>query len=620
MDAQHHASILQRANATPRAFIENARRQSPEGLSALLELSSVWAASPSTMDVGIIDMFLSHLRAERAPRLTRIPRKWRLDADFAFLSIMGLGRMTPSIVQDNQRRAQMLEIVEAWPGIFRWCSYIYDARVAPETDSDLRRIHLDGLNMLFYAVSRYNKFLVPMVENPACLQLATKLWALEDIPRGTESIILGCAPTNTLSTLIRIAGLLGKTYMYKSVLSAVTNGSNEGEGFIAELILRRMKKTTRGLNSGSAAFDLSYHIDLIQQLCMADLFHRSFFDKGAIITVTIAFVSLSRIVAEDPTEGCITMLVSCFAFFSKCLEGDDYPSLTQAIRTGIIPGILDCSPAFTHMPADSVDIAMDLLRRILPRYFIYRSFVEAVIASTDKLNILHYQTLTAQSLIRSAWTYFSKQLAKRARLLEKAKDHKRSGNQIPCENIKCQNIKAKQQLFACSACRTAHYCSTECQKDDWKAGHKRRCTENKAEHERHQQQGRPKDDLRFAHAVMINDADMNITFFQDLAAQKFPSTPRSQLMLCIDYTVVPEEYRIKLIEPGASANPGVFFSAQDSAIIEQQFQGMVQKNLADPNATIIQSIIPSGATVELLLNTIKGRNFWTGTTPDGIDI
>lgn len=43
------------------------------------------------------------------------------------------------------------------------------------------------------------------------------------------------------------------------------------------------------------------------------------------------------------------------------------------------------------------------------------------------------------------------------------------------ENKKCQTCgTAKEQTFACSACKSTHYCSRECQKLDWK-DHKLTC-------------------------------------------------------------------------------------------------------------------------------------------------
>lgn len=125
--------------------------------------------------------------------------------------------------------------------------------------------------------------------------------------------------------------------------------------------------------------------------------------------------------------------------------------------------------------------------------------------------------------------------------------------------------------------------------------------------------GRPKDDLDFAHSIAASDADINFAFFHELAARKFPNTPRSQLMLCIDYTKVPEVSSLKRIEPGASGHPGVVFSLEHAAVLEEQFHQLMAKMRADPDATIVQSVISSGATIEILRTPMARKHFWEDT-------
>jgi hypothetical protein len=39
----------------------------------------------------------------------------------------------------------------------------------------------------------------------------------------------------------------------------------------------------------------------------------------------------------------------------------------------------------------------------------------------------------------------------------------------------CRNEDPKMELKKCSQCKTAEYCSKECQVADWRAGHKKEC-------------------------------------------------------------------------------------------------------------------------------------------------
>ncbi|KAJ7291590.1 hypothetical protein C8J57DRAFT_1587929 [Mycena rebaudengoi] len=99
--------------------VEAARLQNAQGLAALLDLSAVWtgAEASTLMDLGIVDMFFSHLSSDKAPQLTNIPRGWRQDAGFAYLSIMSLGRME-LLSADLPASVQVL-VLRAWPAIFK---------------------------------------------------------------------------------------------------------------------------------------------------------------------------------------------------------------------------------------------------------------------------------------------------------------------------------------------------------------------------------------------------------------------------------------------------------------------------------------------------------------------
>ncbi|KAJ7096871.1 hypothetical protein C8R44DRAFT_889470 [Mycena epipterygia] len=570
----------------------------------------VWADAPKTMELGIIDMFLSHLRAEKAPASTRVPRKWQIDADFAHLSLLGLGGMQ-AFADDPRYQAQSRAVAAAWPGVFKWCSYIYDARVASESAQD-RRIFLDSLVKVLYMLSCFNVFLKAMLGTAGCLELVTKLWMLEDIPAGVESIILGPIPTATLGMMMKTGAALGKTDMYKRLIKAAGGDSD----FVVQLLLGRVKKATKAMNSDLGALGLSWHIDLISDLCEPTPYplRRGFFDSDVITMVTSAFVVLSRRIVQDPTPNNIMMLASCINFFSTYLEGDDYLSLVHAVKAGFLPAYLDCSPVFSSMPDDTIEAALDIFRQVLPRYLVYRSFIEAVRSATlrfapVRLNTPHYEALIAQPIIQSVWRSFIALFVKRASLLEEAYQLKNEGAPVRCDYIKCQRVDVKSNFKKCSACQVVHYCSPECQRLAWKSSHRTACKQIKAEYSGHRDKGRPKTDIEFLHGLANSEADINFAVFHDLAEKQFPDVPHADLMPCIDFSKVPQSYSVKVIQPGASGHPGVFFSAADAAVGEARFQEMVTK-VRGSGTTIVQSIIASGATIEILTTPMERKNFW----------
>ncbi|KAJ6623709.1 hypothetical protein B0H10DRAFT_1909059 [Mycena sp. CBHHK59/15] len=607
MNEQHYNALFRTISATPRRFIDTARHQSPPGLSALTDLSAVWADVPGTMELGIIDMYLSHLRADKAPKLTDPPHPWALDADFAFLAISSLARMQ-LLVDDPRYLSQMRAIVEAWPGIFHWCKYIHDARVVSGSAGE-RRMFLDGLIMLFYLFTRFNKFIVAMIDTAGCLEFVTQLWLLDDIPSGPYDLIQGPVATGALATMIKISVVLDKN----DVLTRILETAGGDSDFVVQLALRRLKKATnsRAVSKPEVFGLASSHIDLLEELCAPypDTFSRAFYNGNVITAVTNAFVSLSCI--KNPTPDCVIMLTSCFSFFSRFLEGDDYLELVRTIKAGFLPAFLDCSPVFHRLPEETVGEALNIMRKVLPRYLVYRSFIEAVSSAIVKLETPHYMALIAQPLIQEGWLPFLALLAKRQVLFARFNDLKREGSPVICDNIKCQKTDLKNNFKKCAACNVVYYCSRECQRLAWKSAHRTICPLAQDQQAGESIKGHRKTDQEFLHYLASNDACDNFTFFSNLAAREFSNTPRAELMPCIDYTEVPEVFSLKVIKPGVSGHSDVIHSAADAAVGETRFQALLTKMRQDPEQAIVQSIISSGATVEILTTPIEGRNIWT---------
>ncbi|KAJ6512848.1 hypothetical protein C8R45DRAFT_328397 [Mycena sanguinolenta] len=586
-----HTELVRKMSATPSRYIETARRQSDPGLTALFELSSVWADVPQLIELGVVDAFLSHLRAEKAPASTT---KWKHpDADFAFLALVSLAEMDP-LIDNPEYQAQSRAVLDGWPGIFKWCSYIYDVGVNSKSARE-RRAPSASVAKLFDTLTCSDDFVAAMVETDGCLELVTKLWA------DVQHFTLESGLTDTLKTLIEHADFLGKLEIHNRVIEAAGGDVD----FIVRLVLGRVKKLTKTIDPDLGSLALSWHIDLITRLCQPHPFRRAFFDANVIVIVTSSFVALSRLISQKPTtDGISMMMASCFNFFAQYLEGDDYPSLIHAVRAGFLPAFLDCSPTFSRMAEEDMYTALSIIVNVLPPYLVYRSFIEAVTSAVEKLKTPHYETLIAQPMINKAWRSFVDLLAERQAPLKQL--YKLFGHRLPvsCDNIKCRRIDVKHNFKKCAACEAVYYCSPECQKSAWKSSHRAICNDANA--------GRTKSDNPHLQRLMRWVADDNFLTFRIIAERDFPNIPHENLMPCIDFRCVPEKYSVKMLKPGASGHPGVVVSPAQAALGEAQFQAVVSRCREIPGIIVLQSVIRNGATDGILTTEMSRENFWTG--------
>ncbi|KAJ7916884.1 hypothetical protein B0H13DRAFT_2446332 [Mycena leptocephala] len=82
---------------------------------------------------GLLQTFLHHLDGEKVPKVVK-PSVENDRSDRAWASLNGLaGGFSSEFSSNPKLRAQL---ISAWPGVFKWCRYFYDQRVASEKDSE----------------------------------------------------------------------------------------------------------------------------------------------------------------------------------------------------------------------------------------------------------------------------------------------------------------------------------------------------------------------------------------------------------------------------------------------------------------------------------------------------
>jgi hypothetical protein len=78
------------------------------------------------------------------------------------------------------------------------------------------------------------------------------------------------------------------------------------------------------------------------------------------------------------------------------------------------------------------------------------------------------------------YVFFSKSLWEQAEPREWVRSQADEVAKRECNARDCRKVEAQRGEYkVCSGCRTSWYCGTECQANDWKLGHKRRCKEER---------------------------------------------------------------------------------------------------------------------------------------------
>jgi hypothetical protein len=131
-------------------------------------------------------------------------------------------------------------------------------------------------------------------------------------------------------------------------------------------------------------------------------------------------------------------MVAGLGYLYNCLDSLDGVSLVkQAIRAGLIPAYVDCSPTFSELDPEDLDIVLGLFKRVLPRYLVYRSVIQGVDAAMRKVDQEDRSAKILKSAAKNVWHDFHQIAWERKMFLDMAKVS--LNRNATCDNAKVRN-------------------------------------------------------------------------------------------------------------------------------------------------------------------------------------
>ncbi|KAJ7734104.1 hypothetical protein B0H16DRAFT_1578266 [Mycena metata] len=169
--------------------------------------------------------------------------------------------------------------------------------------------------------------------------------------------------------------------------------------------------------------------------------------------------------AHDSTIGVsLTLLAEFFR----------YRAGHEAIAGALDGGLLAFIVSSQTLTADSYPIIKELLGALIPGALLYYPVV-CQMKTSYATALPHTTTPTfLKSKIYPMWQKFVPVVKVRLGALEFFHSDRWVSSKV-CENTKCFKLAEKPQLKNCAGCDFSYYCSPECQKADWKAGHRDFC-------------------------------------------------------------------------------------------------------------------------------------------------
>ncbi|TFK58089.1 hypothetical protein BDN72DRAFT_134187, partial [Pluteus cervinus] len=487
------------------------------------------------------------------------------------------------------------DIIQAWPGIFKWSAYLFTYRIqvsstdkstntAPPQRSLTRAILRDVIAAAWCSLAFSKSAREVMLQTRGVVDVAARLWFFEgnsEVSPVADGLQMG-------AFLLKILSDTDEEADWDRIISAAGGDVKK----IVKISLTRLKDASKAPEFASSPLQCFAILSFIERLCVSPKpkVFQTLLDHGLAFICVRFLIRIASVINEgshnaDDRAEFAKIMVATFRVLLFCLEDTiGLPWVLQATNAGLLTAFVECSPLYKDLNHDDYTTVSTSVNDTIPRYLAYSSVVQAVDAALLKLK----KTERFLSLQRSrAWEAFNGLAlltARRFRLVGQLKYVKK--NLTTCSNPRCLKVDLRDTFRKCSKCRTAVYCSTECQTTHWSDSsfnHKKEC------HERPKGDPDPEEymdlsgrDSEYLILLNITETRYNLPRLKHLAATEYSGTPLHDLVVVIDYNSVPTTTLFNLRSTWEADQPKLFKFPQGGRL----------PNLEPMSTTVVIGTVP----------------------------
>ncbi|KAJ7256876.1 hypothetical protein B0H12DRAFT_1015743 [Mycena haematopus] len=570
---------IQRLRDSPKQILEKARRGS---IPDLKDLGNFWKEVPDLVPLGILDVFFLHLSADKAFVEPTQANERSPTSERAFYALLGLSKSGRCFLPDAPHHRDPAAR-KAWPGG--------------------RRAAIDVIAMVWYSLARADGMSDVIAATKGTIEIATQLWLLDD-----EVPYFDFKPPDIPCAAAAFDAILVDRAATDRALVAGGGSADR----MAKIALSRARSALS--RSPLVPAQLAIYLDLLTHFSYGrdHPLRLGLLRAGVIPLVTHAAETLTRALDASGNLAFMDGIVSSFTYLYNCLPSTEgFTWVTQSLTADLLVALADFSPHLGRLDEEDYDMMCSLLKKTLPTYLVYRSVVQATDEAMRRVGAEQRKRINS-SMVKDLWIDFQKLAEERHWVVLQAVAVK--GKAATCDNVQCHKVDAKNTFRKCGACSTTLYCSKECQTMAWKeGGHKAMCKLKQQERLEGKSQAISKSDAAFFHHLFTRDARHHLPFLRRLASSTYPALRPCELLIRMDYTVVPPAYSVV---PLAEADQQDI-RTNGSANAEARNDALLERVRENPDRFgLIQSRIVHGVSGQLVLSVVSG-NFWEeGDTED----
>ncbi|KLO17618.1 hypothetical protein SCHPADRAFT_900549 [Schizopora paradoxa] len=368
--------------------------------------------------------------------------------------------------------------LSSWPNMLKWAHfYFLDFRF---TSGPTYKSAMGTLSLLFVVFGAIEGSYTNAAFRDETLTLLAKIW-LKVVPNtgSEEDNYEGGGFEITHQMRLALSDVaLSPSWFLPSAREIILREAENQASAVAKVALTALRNAPT-LRTDIVSQKFAYHsLFVVFALLHLDkpgdglsVFHKAFIDQR-VLRISTRILSHFSTSPNNAFEYSAMIAGSCFDIINAVLESKTAFILAPRILNyNFLDGSADYISSFCSSgkgPLDPNNSSLhNIIGRLYPSFFVHYPVISSAIHATNSLIRSKKMNKLSSSIVGTKWKIFMDLLLERATVKAHYDLTLRTKNHLVCHNCGSASGSSGKKVSACSGCKVALYCSSECQKEAW---------------------------------------------------------------------------------------------------------------------------------------------------------
>ncbi|KLO18154.1 hypothetical protein SCHPADRAFT_993766 [Schizopora paradoxa] len=453
-------------------------------------------ALPVTLAVEAVEVLCKFLDVPAFPPEQPLPSSLATIRSLAYDALRGLSQVPDGVCKDKISQIHLI-LERHWKHICNWIQYFFheldlhsaSGSIEKRTTPDILTIFPGLANFLAHHDNMYNRL---SVHDGVLVHLLIKTWLnLEVPPSGLHRHTSFCSCHNLLARCFTFINMYDpSTVRMAQVVEDVVREAQGNARSVARKLLQQIQNPAEAYNKCADLVASSLHIALF--LMNARLPTNDYVNpiliklhEGDLVrllgrlfsftTEDLAKPPSRRILSDADAEGHVQLMLNLSAQCMLTRNGQHWTALL--VKLGFLRNVALLLPLIRKWEGREKTFRLleTILNSAIPKSMWHRVVITALAKAIKEITVSGDVTNLEASEVQVSWSKLTNLLLERTVISTAYGQYFSRHDSKACDH--CSKVKQEASLFLCAGCKSATYCSKECQAASWKMdeGHRTSC-------------------------------------------------------------------------------------------------------------------------------------------------